>query len=71
MSGCRYSSRPLLSARDVALLICADFAAECRRQGDFANHYRWRMVLHENRLKPVVDLQRDLFAGDLSSGVVA
>lgn len=49
MSGRRWSKRPITSRHEQALVFCADFAAECRRLGDMSNHYRWRMVMHENR----------------------
>lgn len=47
----RYAFRSPSSAHEAALMICADFAAECKRQGDMANCYRWRNVIAVERLR--------------------
>lgn len=45
----RYAFRSPSTAHEAALMICADFAAECKRQGDMANCYRWRNVIAVER----------------------
>lgn len=47
--GLRYENRPVSSAAQAACVFAADFAKECRLQGDMSNHYRWEMVLKDLR----------------------
>lgn len=57
MTGVRYANRSPASAVEAALVLCADFAAECKRQGDMSNFYRWKNVINEvsrlSRLYPL------------------
>lgn len=45
----RWNNRTPQSPIESAAIIAADFAAECKRQGDLKNYYRWRMIVQEYR----------------------